>query len=112
MAVSDGDRKFSTCFRMKYKTVLKDEHDIVHYSKCPEEFCLHDCVGESGTKLLEQVKDHNGTDTVSYIFKHFVATDHQFSFRDDLRTLGSNCQSNKRKLKIAEALLIKNLKSS
>ena len=36
MAVSDGDRKFSTCFRMKYKTVLKDEHDIVHYNKCPE----------------------------------------------------------------------------
>ena len=62
--------------------------------------------------MLERVKDHNGRDTSSHIFKHCVAADHQFVSCDDLRIVGRNHRNNKRKRKITEALLIKNLKPS
>ena len=84
----------------------------MYYAKCPEESHPHDYVGESGRRVLERVKDHNGRDTSSHIFKHGVAADHQFVSCDDLRIIGGNYRNNKRKRKIAEALLIKNLKPS
>ena len=52
-----------------------------------------------------------GRDTYSYIFKHCVIADHQFTSCDHL-IVGSNYCNNKQKWKIAEALLIKNLKPS
>ena len=106
--VSYTGKKLSACFNVKDKTVFN--HDNVFYAKCPEESCPHDYVGESGRRVLERVKDHNGRDTSSHIFKHCIAADHQFVFRDDLRIGGRNYRNNKRKRKIAEALLIKNLK--
>ena len=112
MIVSYTSKKLSTCFNVKDKTVFNHEYDIVYYAKCPEESCPHDYVGESGRRVLERVKDHNGRDTSSHIFKHGVAADHQFVSYDDLRITGKNYRSNKRKRKIAEALLIKNLKRS
>ena len=45
-------------------------------------------------------------------FKHCVADDHQFVSCDDLEIVGRNYCNNKRKQKIAEALLIKNLNPS
>ena len=60
--------------------------------------------------MLDRVKNHNGRDTSSHIFKHCVAADHQFVSCDDLRIVGRNYRNNKRKRKITEALLIKNLK--
>ena len=97
---------------MKEKTVFDHEHIIVYYTKCTVESCPHDCVGESSRRVLEQVKDHNCRDTSSHIFKHCVATDHQFVSCNELRFAGRNYGNNKRKQKIAEVLLIKNLKPS
>ena len=97
---------------MKDKTVFNHEHDIVYYAKCPEKSCPHDYVGESGRRVLERVKDHNGRNTSSRIFKHCAADDHQFVSCDDLKIVGRSYRNNKRKRKIAEALLVKNLKPS
>ena len=97
---------------MKDKTIFNHEHDIVYYVKCLEESCPHDYVGESGRRVLERVKDHNGRDTSSHIFKHSVAANHQFASCDDLIIVGRNYCNNKRKRKIAETLLHKNLKPS
>ena len=69
-------------------------------------------VGQSGLRVLERVKYHNGRDTSSHIFKYCVADDHQFVSCDELKFVGRNCCNNKRKLKIAVVLLIKNLKPS
>ena len=82
---------------MKNKTVFHHEHNIVYYAKCPEESYPHDYVGESDRRVLERVKDHNGRDTSFHIFKHCVATDHQFVSCDDLRILDRNYGNNKRK---------------
>ena len=48
MVVFYTGKKLSACFSVNNKTILEDEHDIVHYAKCPEESCFHDCVGEIG----------------------------------------------------------------
>ena len=112
ITVSYAGKKLSTCFNVKGKTVFNHEHDIVYYAKCPEKFCPHDYVSESGKRVLERVKDHNGRDTSSHIFKHCVADDYQFVSCDGLKIVGRNYRNNRRKRKIAEMLLIKNLKTS
>ena len=84
----------------------------MYYAKCPEESWEHDFVCVSGRRVLERLRDHNVRDTSSHIFKHCVAADHQFVSGDNLRIVGRNYCNNKRKQKIAEALLIKNLKPS
>ena len=88
MIVSYTDKKLGTCFGLKEITVFNHEHYIVYYIKCPEESCPHDHVGDSGRRMLERVKDHNGRDISSHIFKHSVAADHQFVSCDDLRIVG------------------------
>ena len=88
MMISYTGKKLSTCFNVKDKTVFNHEHDIVYYAKCPEESCSYVHVGQSGRRVLERVKDHNGRHTSSYIFKHSVAVDHQFVSCDDLRIFG------------------------
>ena len=55
-----------------------NEHEIMYYGKCPEQSGPHDYVGESGRRMFERVKDHNGRDTSPHSFKHCVAADHQF----------------------------------
>ena len=97
---------------MKNKTAFNHEHDIAYYVKYPEESCLPDYVGESGRRVLELVKNHNCRDTSTYLFKHCVAADHRLVSCDDLRIVGRNYHNNKQKRKIAEALLIENLKPS
>ena len=84
----------------------------MYYTNCPKESCPHDYLGESGRTVLQRVKDHNCRDTSSHIFKHCVAADHQFVFRDDLRIVGRNYRNNKLKQKTVETLLIKKLQSS
>ena len=101
MIVSYTGKKLGTCFNVNDKTVFNHEHDIVHYAKCPEESCPCDYVAESGRRVLERVKDHNGRDICSHIFKHCIAADHQFASCDDSRIVGRNYGNNKRKWKTA-----------
>lgn len=84
----------------------------MYYAKCQEEYFPHDYVSQSGWRVLERVKDHNGRDTSYHIFKHCVAVDHQFVSCDDLSIVGRSYRNNKRKRKIADALFVKNLKTS
>ena len=78
---------------------------MIPHAKCWKESCLHGHGGESGIRMLEQIKDHNGRDTSS------EAADHQFVVSVDLRISGRNSQ-NKWQRKIVAALLTKNLKPS
>ena len=112
MVVSYTVEKLSTCFNVKDKTAFNHEHDIAYYVKCPEESCLPDYVGESGRRVLEQVKNHNCRDTSTHIFKHCVAADDRLVSCDDLRIIGRKYHNNKQKWKIAEVLLIESLKPS
>ena len=66
-------KKLSTCFNIKDNIVFNHEHDIVYYGKFSEKSFSYDYLGEWGRREIEQVKDHNGRDTSSHIFKHCLA---------------------------------------
>ena len=44
MIVPYTDKKLSTCFNLKYKTVFNKEYDIAYYTKCPEKSSPHENV--------------------------------------------------------------------
>ena len=78
---------------------------------CPEEQCNENYIGETGRGISERIIDHAGRDSKSYICKHYIEIGHRSSDINDFKTRGSNFHKIVFKRKIAEALLIKQLKS-
>ena len=88
----------------------KHNHDIVYYDECPEEHCNENYIGENGRRISERIIDHAGGDSKSYIYKNCIETGHRSPDINDFKIIGSNFHKNVSKRKIAEALLIKQLK--
>ena len=59
-------KSLSSCFKVKDKKAFDHGHDLVYHFKCPEESCTDDHIGESGRRVIERVKDHNGRDKSSH----------------------------------------------
>ena len=56
---------------------------MVYYADCPNETCADNYIGESGRKILEHIKNHNGRDFKSHILRHSVESGHaNFSYED------------------------------
>ena len=87
--------------------IFDHEHDLIYYVKCLEESCTDDYIGESGRRVIERVKYHNGRDKSSHILKHSIEKNHTEVTVNDLRVIGRNYRKNVRKRKVAGALLIK-----
>ena len=96
-------KKLSTCFQIKDKSKFDHQRDLVYHAKCPSELCDENYIGECGRRMAERVKDHNRRDHKSYILKHSLETGHE-------HVISRNFNGNKRKRKIAESLLIKQLR--
>ena len=62
--------------------------------------------------LDERVKDHNGRDRNSHLFKHSVESRHHPVLKNDFRIVGKGYRNNTRRRKIAEALFMKKIKPS
>ena len=103
-------RKVGTSFQIKDKTEMKHNHDTVYYNECPEEQCDKNYIGETGRRISERIIDHAGRDSNSYVYKHCIETGHRSPDINDFKIIGSNFRKNVFKRKIAEALLIKQLK--
>ena len=103
-------RKVGTSFQIKDKTEMKHNHDTVYYNECPEEQCDKNYIGETGRRISERIIDHAGRDSNSYVYKHCIETGHRSPDINDFKIIGSNVCKNVLKRKIAEALLIKQLK--
>ena len=93
------------CFRK-----MKHNHDIVYYHESPEEHCNENYIGENGRRISERIIDHGGGDSKSYIYKNCIETGHRSPDINDFKIIGSNFRKNVFKRKIAEALLIEQLK--
>ena len=103
-------RKLSTCFQIKGKNKFDHQHELVYHAKCPSELCGENYVGESGRRTAERVKDHNRRDNKSHILKHSLETGHERVKSSDFSIIYKNFNGNKRKRKIAEFLLNKQLR--
>ena len=97
---------------MKNPTPFEEQHDIVYHSFCSAENCNEDYIGESARRLDERVKDHNGRDRNSHLFKHSVESRHDPALKNDFRIIGKGYRNNTRRRKIAEALFIKKMTPS
>ena len=103
-------RKVGTSFQIKDKTEMKHNHYIVYYNECSEEQCNKNYIGETGRRISERIIDHAGRDSNSYVYKNCIETGHRSPDVSDCKIIGSNFRKNVFKRKIAEALLIKQLK--
>ena len=80
------------------------------YTKFHSELCDENYVSESGRHIVERIKDHNGRDHESHILKHSLETGQERVKSSDFSIIYKNFNGNNRKRKIAESLLIKQLR--
>ena len=102
--------KLSTCFQVKDKTKFEHNHDIVYHGTCPETDCPENYIGETARRISERVKDHTGKDVHSHLFKLAVESGHEVLDVTNYCIIEKEYRSNTGKYKVAEALLIKELK--
>ena len=96
-------------FKLKDKSKFDYQHDLVYHAKCPSELCDENYIGESGRRIAERVKDHNGRDHKSHILKDSLETGHGHVISSDISIIFKNFNGNKRKRKMVQSLLIKQL---
>ena len=100
-------KKLGTSFNAKGQSKFDHQHDVVYYVDCPNETCRENYIGESGRRISERIKDHNGRDLKSHILRHSVESGHANVSCEDFKIIAKNFNNNSWKRKIAESLLIK-----
>ena len=91
-------------------TKFHHKHDIIYFGNCPEQNCDDNYLGETARRISERIIDHGGRDCKSHLLKHAVANNHRSVSYDDFKIIGSGFRNNTFKRKVAEALLIKELR--
>ena len=87
--------KMSSCSNIKNKTDFEHNHDLIYHTKCPEPTCIDDYVGESARRIIERLKDHNGRDHISHVFKHSIEKSHKNVNTIDFKIVHKNFRNNK-----------------
>ena len=100
----------STCFHVKDVNEFKHKHDIIYQGRCPKIGCNDHYLGETGRRIPERVLYYAGRDYNSYLFKDSIESRHPFSDMSNYKIIEKGYKNNVRKRKIAEALLIKEIK--
>ena len=102
--------KLSTCFCLKNVIEFKQSHDIIYPGRYAEICCNDHYLGETGCRISERVLDHAGSDQNSHIFKHSIESGHPVLDMNNYKIIEKRYKNNVRKRKIAEAVLIKEMK--
>ena len=104
------EKNFKSSFNIKDKTNFEHQHDVIYHVECPVTSCKDDYIGETGRRIEERIKDHNGRDHASHILKHSIEKSHTNVISKNFKVVDKNFRNNKRKRKIAESLWIKDLR--
>ena len=104
------DSKLSTHFQIKDQVELEHNHDVVHVRTCPENNCSDNYVGESTRRIPERIIYQYGGDQNSHLFNHNCIKHHPNTSKNDLKIISTGFKNNYCRRKIAEALLIKQIK--
>ena len=108
--VSFIGNKLSSCFNIKDKPKFEHRHDVIYLRTCPETICNDNYTGEAKRRIFERVKDHNSRDIKSHLLKHTLENNHQHVSEKDFKIFGNGFRGNNQKRKVAEALLIREIK--
>ena len=100
-------KKVSTCFNVKDQSKFNHEHDVVCYAECSNETYRENYIGETGRRISERIKDHNGRDLKSHSLRHSVESGHANVSYQDFKIIAKNSNNNSWKRKTTESLLIK-----
>ena len=87
-----------------------NKHDLIYYGECPEPTCKDNYIGEAKRRISERIKDHSGRDHKSHLLKHYIEKDLENVTSVDFRILSNGFRGNIKKRKVAEALLIREIK--
>ena len=60
---------------------------MVYYADYPNEKCRENYTGESGRRISERIKDHNGRDLKSHILRHSVESGHANVSYEDFKII-------------------------
>ena len=101
-------KKLGTSFNVEDQSKFEQQHDMVYYVDCPNETCRENYIGESGRRISERIKDHNGRDLKSHILRHSVESEHANVTCEDVKIIAKNFNNNSWKRKIAESLFTTN----
>lgn len=106
------DKWLGSCLKTKDRMKFGHEHDLMYHVKCPEDSCSDHYIGESGRRMMEQVKYHNGRDKTCHMIRHYIEKSHTEVKVNDFKVTRCNSRNNVRKRKLAEELLIKQFRST
>ena len=103
-------KKLNSCFSIKDKTKFEHQHGLVYYANCTKPSCCDNYVGETGRRIIDRIKDHNGRDHAAHMVKHNIETSPTDVNTANFKIIDMNFSNCKRKRKIAESLWIKDLR--
>ena len=108
--VSSAANKLSSCFNITDKTKFEHRHDVIYLGTSPEATCNDNYIDETKRQIFERVKDHNGRDFNPHLLKHALENKHQHVSEKDFKVIGNGFRGNNKKRKVAEALLIREIR--
>ena len=108
--VSFTGNKLSSCFSIKDKTNFEHRYDVIYLGTDPETICNDNYIGEAKRRIFERVKGQNGRDFKIHLLKHALENNHQHVSEKDFKIIGNGFRGNNKKRKVAEALLIREIK--
>ena len=102
-------RKLGSLFQTKDQTIFEQKHDVIYHGKCPAENCVDDYIGETARRVNERIVGHRGRDANSYLLKHSIESGYKALEAVDYKIIGTRYRKNTMKMKLPEALFIKEL---
>ena len=94
-------------FNVKDQKKIEQQHDVVYYADCLNETCRENYIGESGRRVSEPIKDHNGRDLKPNILRHSAESGQANLSSEDFKIIAKNLNNIHWKRKITESLLIR-----
>ena len=67
-------------------------------------------MGEAKQRISERVKDQNDRNFKSQLLKHALGNNHHYVSEKDFKIIGNGFRGNRKKTKVAGALLIREIK--
>ena len=102
-------RKLGSLFQTKDQTIFEQKQDVIYHGKYPVENCVDDYIEETARRVNERIVDHRGRDTNSHLLKHSIESGHKALEAVDCKIIGTGYRKNNMKMKLPEALFIKEL---
>ena len=99
-------KKLGSRFKVKDKTMLEQQHNVVWHTKCGNKKCSSHYIRETKRRLIVRASDHNKKDNSSHLLKHAKDTRHRRVWLTNFKVLGQGYKIDFKR-RISEALFIK-----